>query len=54
MPWGRYPERVKPFRKWAADKVDKADINDRATGGRRTGSRGSRTRRKIRRRKTQD
>lgn len=37
MPSGRYPDRVKSFRKWAADRVDKAKINDSATshGGRR-------------------
>lgn len=34
MPYGRYPERVKPFRKWASDRVDKATINDSATGSR--------------------
>lgn len=32
MPFGRYPEEVKAFRRWAADRVDKATINDRATG----------------------
>lgn len=31
MPFGRYPERVKDFRKWAAGLIDKADISDRAT-----------------------
>lgn len=32
MPLGRYPERVKDFRKWSNDRVDKAKINDSATG----------------------
>lgn len=40
MPYGKYPDRVKPFRKWAGDRIDKAEINDRATS---TGSKGSKT-----------
>lgn len=33
MPYGRYPERVKPFRKWANEKIDRGSITDSATGG---------------------
>jgi len=47
MPLGRYPERVKDFNKWARGRVDKAKINDSATG-----SRASLTRRKKRRRRS--
>lgn len=46
MPMGRYPDRVGPFRKWANDKVTKADINDRATSSRRGLRRIRRKRRK--------
>jgi len=47
MPLGRYPERVKDFRKWSTDRIDKAKINDSATG-----SRVSKTRRRKRRRRS--
>lgn len=26
MPWGKYPEQVKPFRKWAQDQVDRGTV----------------------------
>lgn len=45
MPYGRYPERVKAFRKWSAERVDKANINDSAT------SKSTSKKRRIRRRK---
>lgn len=32
MPYGRWPDRVKDFRKWANQKVDKGRITDSATG----------------------
>lgn len=51
MPYGRWPERVKDFRKWASEKVDKGTITDRATGsGRRPPGR-SRYRSTTRKRK---
>lgn len=31
MPMGRYPGRVKPFRKWAQEKMDNAELSDSAT-----------------------
>lgn len=31
MPYGRYPGRVRDFRKWASGMVDKSDISNRAT-----------------------
>lgn len=47
MPMGRYPERVKPFRKWAADQVDRGTV----AGNKVTSSRGRKWRLKRRRRK---
>lgn len=35
MPYGKYPDRVKPFRRWAGDQTDKARITDSVTGGRK-------------------
>jgi len=56
MPYGRWPERVKAFRKWSNERVDKAQITDSVTGSR--ASRGGRTharkRRKRRRKKEED
>lgn len=49
MPLGRYPDRVKPFRKWANEKMDNAKLSDSATPSRV--SRSSRGRRRRRRRK---
>lgn len=49
MPFGRYPERVKDFRKWASERIDKANINDSVTGASRP--RNPQFRRKRRRRK---
>jgi len=51
MPWGRYPERVKPFRKWATDKVDNSKLSDSATPHK---NRSFRRRRKKSQRKVQD
>jgi len=31
MPWGRYPERVKAFKKWATERVDSSKLSDSAT-----------------------
>lgn len=31
MPYGKYPERVKAFRKWSQERIDKATINDSVT-----------------------
>jgi len=33
MPFGKYPERVGDFRKWASSKVSRGRITDSATGG---------------------
>lgn len=51
MPLGRYPERVKAFRKWSNERIDKATINDSVTGA--SSSRTRPTRRRKRRRRTQ-
>lgn len=48
MPYGRYPDRVGPFKKWSNDRINKADINDRATGSRKRSSRAKRLKRKKR------
>lgn len=52
MPLGRYPERVKAFRKWAAERIDKASITDSVTGSTtsRTHPRRRRRNRRFRRR----
>lgn len=50
MPYGRYPERVKDFRKWSTDRVDKAKINDSVTGSRVSVTRSRRKNRRSRRR----
>lgn len=31
MPIGRFPDRVKPFRKWAQEKMDNAQLSESAT-----------------------
>jgi len=46
MPLGRYPGRVRDFRKWAAEKADNAQLTDSATPHVSRASRG-----KVRRRK---
>lgn len=46
MPYGRWPDRVGPFRKWASNHVTKAKITDSATG-----SRTFKTRRRRRRKR---
>lgn len=51
MPYGRYPGRIKDFRKWATTKVDQGDITDRATGSARRPSGRSRYRSMRRKRK---
>lgn len=48
MPLGRYPDRVKAFRKWATEKVDNSKLSDSATP---SGARGWRKRRTRRRKK---
>lgn len=52
MPLGKYPERVKAFRKWAAERIDKASITDSVTGSTtsRTHPRRRRRNRRFRRR----
>lgn len=45
MPLGRYPGRVKDFRKWATEKVDQAALTDSATPHVNKVSRGKRRRR---------
>jgi len=51
MPYGRYPERVKDFRKWSTDRVDKAKITDSATGSRSRGTSKNSTRKRRKKRK---
>lgn len=54
MPLGRYPDRVKAFRKWASTKVDDSKLSDSATpSGKRT-SRKQATRRRRRRKKSME
>lgn len=50
MPYGRYPERVKDFRKWSTERVDKAKINDSVTGSRASVTRRRRAKRRSKRR----
>lgn len=53
MPLGRYPGRVKDFRKWATEKVDQAALTDSATPHVSRASRGKvNRRRRWRRRKS--
>jgi len=47
MPSGRWPERVKDFRKWATDQVDRGTV----AGTKVTSSRGRKWRLNRRRRK---
>lgn len=51
MPYGRYPERVKQFRKWSAERIDKAKITDSVTGSRTSKFHMKRRRRRRRRKK---
>jgi len=51
MPMGRYPERVKPFRKWAQDKVDNSKLSDSVTPHGRRSSSKSKTRRRRRKKR---
>jgi len=51
MPLGRYPGRVKDFRKWAAEKADNAQLTDSATPHVNKFSRGRKVRRWRRRKK---
>lgn len=54
MPYGKYPERVKPFQKWARDKVDNSKLSDSATPSGKRGSVKSATRRRRRRKKAME
>lgn len=54
MPLGRYPGRVKDFRKWAAGKMDQAELSDSATGSRASRGKLQRRRRWRRRKKNKD
>lgn len=46
MPYGKYPERVGPFQKWAQDQVKRGDV-----AGNRVTSRSRKTRRARRRKR---
>lgn len=51
MPWGKYPEGVGPFQKWATDQVKRGSV----AGNKVTSSkRGRKWRLKRRKRKKQD
>jgi len=56
MPLGRYPDRVKAFRKWSAEKVDNSKLSDSATpsGGRGSAKSVTRRRRRRARKKKQE
>lgn len=54
MPLGRYPDRVKAFRKWSTERIDKATINDSVTGASRPRPQLRRKRRRKRRKKEDD
>jgi len=57
MPWGRYPSRVKDFKKWATNHVENSNLSDSATPhGRRIGktSNKRRWRRKRRSKRRKD
>jgi len=49
MPSGRYPERVKAFRKWATDQVDRGTVAGNSVTSSRT--RPTKWRRKRRKRR---
>jgi len=51
MPLGRYPDRVKAFRKWSTEKVDNSKLSDSATPHSRVGARKRATRRRRKARK---
>ncbi len=51
MPLGKYPDRVKEFRKWATEKVDNSKLSDSATPSGVSTSRKRRTRRRKHRKK---
>lgn len=52
MPFGRWPDRVKEFKKWSTGQVDRAKITGSATGSK--GSKFHVKRRRRRRRKMED
>lgn len=54
MPYGKYPDRVKPFRKWAQGKMDDSKLSDSATPHGKRGSVKSATRRRRRRKKAME
>jgi len=54
MPYGKFPDRVKPFRQWAQGKVDNSKLSDSATPSGKRGSRKSATRRRRRRKKAME
>jgi len=54
MPLGRYPDRVRPFRKWATEMVDKATISNSATGFRKRSSRAKLWKRRRRKKKKEE
>jgi len=54
MPSGRYPERVKDFKKWSAGLVDKAKLTGSATNLALLRKRAIRRKRRKRAKKAQD
>jgi len=51
MPYGKWPDRVKGFRKWSQERIDKAKITDSVTStGGKTHPRRRRRRRRSKRR----
>jgi len=54
MPYGKYPDRVKSFRKWASSKVDDSKLSDSATPSGARGFRKRRTRRRKKKKHAQD
>jgi len=54
MPYGRYPDRVKAFRKWASGKVDDSKLSESATASGARGWRKRRTRRRKRKKNAKD
>jgi len=51
MPYGKYPDRVRKFRKWASGKVDDSKLSDSATP---SGRRGFKRRKRRKARKKAD
>jgi len=54
VPFGRYPDRVGPFRKWADGHVKNSKLSDSATPHGVRGWKRRKTRRRRRRRKNEE